>query len=110
MLSLLRQNYCILSGSNLVGNRFHLCNSCFKVNPTIDTTLMADLPTCRVTEAKPFLHTGVDYAGSLSIILNRYKGTRHQKAYVCLFICLVTRCTLIELAVDLSTSECDAHV
>ncbi|KAI8441772.1 hypothetical protein MSG28_005461 [Choristoneura fumiferana] len=104
MLSLLRQRYWILSGRNLVRKRFRLCNHCFKVSPSIDSPLMADLPSCRVTEAKPFIHTGVDYAGPLPILLSRYRGARQQKAYICLFICLVTRCTHIELAVDLSTS------
>lgn len=104
LMSLLRHKYWIISGRNLVRKRFQMCVQCFKVDPKMEPPLMADLPVCRVTEAKSFLHTGVDYAGPLPILLSRYRGARQQKAYICLFICLVTRAVHIELAVDLSTA------
>ena len=103
LMSLLRQKYWIMSARNIVRKRFHLCNICFKTNPKPMFPLMGNLPPCRVREAKPFLHTGVDYAGPLQILLQRRRGARSQKAYICLFVCLVTRAVHIELASDLST-------
>lgn len=87
MLSLLRQRYCILSGRNLVRKRFHMCNLCFKVNPTLNSPLMADLPTCRVTEARPFLYTCVGYAGPLPIILRHYGAHVSRRLILaCIFV------------------------
>lgn len=103
LMSLLRQKYWILSARNLIRKRVHLCNTCFKTNPKSNFPIMGDLPECRVKQSKPFLHTGVDHAGPIAITMNRQRGTRRLKAYICLFICLVTRAVHIELVSDLST-------
>ncbi|GBP64868.1 hypothetical protein EVAR_89947_1 [Eumeta japonica] len=65
--------------------------------------LMADLRSYRVQEAKTFCHTGIDYAGPLYIIPYRRRGVQKLKAYVCLFVCLVTKAVHIELASDLNS-------
>lgn len=101
--SLLRQKYWILSSRNVIRQRIHACNSCFKNSPSHLNTKMADLPSYRVNETKAFVHTGVDYAGPINITLCRRRGQRSQKAYICLFICLVTKAVHIELASDLSS-------
>ncbi|CAB3240783.1 unnamed protein product [Arctia plantaginis] len=65
---------------------------------------MADHRSCRVVEtAKPFVHTGTDYAGPFKVTMGRGRGIRSTKAYVCLFVCMTTRAVHIELAGDLST-------
>lgn len=61
------------------------CNSCFRINPSHPTPQMADLPSYRITEAKAFVHTGVDYAGPFRITLTRRRGQHSQKTYICLF-------------------------
>lgn len=101
--SILRQRFWIIGARNVI--RFHLakCNNCFKLNPKSTFPKMADLPTVRVTEAKPFLHCGVDYGGPFFVNLSRRRGAKSQKAYLCLFICLTTKALHLELASDLST-------
>ncbi|XP_050309975.1 uncharacterized protein LOC126745960 [Anthonomus grandis grandis] len=37
---------------------------------------MGDLPASRVSQVKPFLHTGVDYAGPFNVMMSRYRGCR----------------------------------
>lgn len=64
---------------------------------------MADLPSERVSQAKVFLSTGVDFTGAFYITLGRRRGIKSQKAYVCLFICLATKAVHLELASELST-------
>lgn len=64
---------------------------------------MADLPPVRICDTKAFTNTGVDYAGPIKITLTRRRGVRSQKAYICLFICLVTKAIHIELVTELST-------
>ncbi|GBP98390.1 hypothetical protein EVAR_72628_1 [Eumeta japonica] len=103
LLSLIRQRYWILSARNIIRQRVRKCNICFRTNPKPEFPLMADLPSYRVREAKAFCHTGIDYAGPLYIIPYRRRGVHKIKAYVCLFVCLVTKAVHIELASDLST-------
>lgn len=103
LLSLLRQKYWVLAARGLVRQRVQNCNHCFRLKPRSDAPLMADLPSARVGQAKAFLHTGIDYAGPFHITLSRHRGVKCQKAYLCLFVCMVTRAVHLELASDLTT-------
>ena len=63
---------------------------------------MGNLPKARVTPKRAFYTCGVDYAGPFQIrIILRSKTT--LKAYICVFVCFVTKAVHIELARDLST-------
>lgn len=62
---------------------------------------MGNLPSVRVQPCRAFLNVGLDYGGPFSIRVSRNKTT---KAYLCLFVCLVTKAVHLELATDLSTS------
>lgn len=104
LISILRQKYWFLSARRLVRNRIHKCLRCFKLNPKSTFPAMSDLPSCRVEPCKAFTHTGVDYAGPLYITTTRKRGVRSQKAYLCVFVCLVTKAVHIELASDLSSA------
>ncbi|XP_053686315.1 uncharacterized protein LOC128735856 [Sabethes cyaneus] len=65
--------------------------------------LMGELPTVRVTAARPFSRTGVDYFGPIYV----RPGPRRTavKGYVAVFICMCTKAVHLELVTDLST-EC----
>ncbi|KAL0895261.1 hypothetical protein ABMA27_011414 [Loxostege sticticalis] len=103
LISILRQRFWILDARTVVRARVRKCNYCFRVNPSHPTPMMADLPSYRVSEAKAFVHTGVDYAGPLRITLTRRRGQHSQKAYICLFVCLVTKAIHIELVSELTS-------
>lgn len=104
LMSILRQRFWILDARTVIRARVRKCNCCFRLNPSHPTPKMADLPSFRVTEAKAFVHTGVDYAGPLRITLARRRGQHSQKAYICLFVCLVTKAVHIELVSDLTSN------
>uniref|UniRef100_A0A183BU61 Integrase catalytic domain-containing protein n=1 Tax=Globodera pallida TaxID=36090 RepID=A0A183BU61_GLOPA len=57
-----------------------------------------DLPEERVSEARPFFQTGVDYFGPLHV----RQGQETVKIYVALFTCLVIRAIHLEVAEDYS--------
>ena len=67
----------------------------------------------RVQQSFPFSYVGVDYAGPLMIKQNThtsYKVGRHnthtacnEKAWLCMFICCVTRAVHIDVVTDLSS-------
>lgn len=58
---------------------------------------MGSLPRERVTPARSFLHSEVDYAGP--ILLWMTKG-RAYKAFIAIFVCLTTRAVHLEVASD----------
>jgi len=64
---------------------------------------MGQLPKERVTPSRPFLHSGVDYAGPLTLKTWRGKNARTYKAYIVLFICLSTSAVHIEIVSDYSS-------
>ncbi len=62
---------------------------------------MPALPRTRVSEAHPFIHTGLDYMGPLQI----KTSDGAKKVWICLFTCLVTRAVHLELVLDMSAEE-----
>jgi hypothetical protein len=103
-MSILRQRYWIMSARRIVRQRIHNCNKCFRSNPRPTFPLMSSLPDFRTRPvAKSFTHTGCDYAGPIAYTPVRRRGSRAEKAYICVFTCLTTRALHIELVTDLST-------
>lgn len=66
---------------------------------------MADLPYYRVNPSRPFLRTGVDYAGPFKIKEGSTRSKRMVKGYLCIFVCLSTKAVHLELAHDLTTDS-----
>ncbi|CAK1601292.1 unnamed protein product [Parnassius mnemosyne] len=64
---------------------------------------MRSLPAVRCTPARPFLHSGVDYAGPINIRTSKCRGHHAYKGYICVFVCMVTRAIHLEAVSDLST-------
>lgn len=65
---------------------------------------MGDLPAARSTRSRPFLHSGLDYAGPFQVRTSKGRGQKSHKAYLALFVCLSTRAIHLELVSDY-TSE-----
>ncbi|XP_046608758.1 uncharacterized protein LOC124299539 [Neodiprion virginianus] len=64
---------------------------------------MGQLPQSRVTQSRPFLHSGVDYAGPFSIRASRGRGAKSCKGYIVIFICFTTSAVHLELVSDYTT-------
>lgn len=101
LLSSLNETFWILSARSTVRNVLHKCIICFRQRPKNLQQIMGNLPSVRVNPSRAFLNVGVDYGGPFAIKLSRNKST---KAYLCLFVCLVTRAIHLELASDLTTN------
>ncbi|XP_070138639.1 uncharacterized protein [Drosophila bipectinata] len=100
----LRQRYWILGARNLVRKTVFNCRTCFLQRRHTSSQLMADLPEFRVQPARCFLHTGLDYAGPVSIKTSTGRTPRFGKAWFAIFVCLSTKAIHIELVSDLTTS------
>lgn len=104
LLASLRDRYWFISGRNLAKKIVHKCIRCFRFNAKNVQAIMGDLPKARVTPARPFLNSGVDYAGPFYIRDRKTRNYKKIKAYVCLFVCFATKAVHLELVGDL-TSE-----
>lgn len=102
-LSSLRQRVWIINGRNAVRKVIHNCLRCFRFHAKAAEQIMSDLPSIRVTPARPFLHVGLDYGGPINVKQFRIRKPLITKGYICLFICMVTKAIHLELASDMST-------
>lgn len=104
MLCYLRSKYWILKAKSIIRKHVHKCLICARLSATTRAQIMGDLPDERVTPSRPFLNSGVDFAGPFQILLSKGRGNKTTKAYVSIFICMATKAIHIELVSDL-TSE-----
>ncbi|XP_076376168.1 uncharacterized protein LOC143258753 [Megalopta genalis] len=102
VLTSLQTRYWLVSAKHNVKRNIRKCVRCFKTNPLSQTYQMGQLPASRVTPARPFITCGVDYAGPF-FTKERTRSKVTVKAYLCIFVCFVTKAVHIELATDLST-------
>lgn len=66
-LAYIRETYWILEGRAPVCSHILKCVRCARYRSIRAQQLMGQLPSPRVTLSCPFLHTGVDYAGAVTI-------------------------------------------
>ena len=60
---------------------------------------MAPLPEDRIKPAPPFTNVGLDFVGPL------FLKDSGEKAYICLFICAVTRAIYLELVSNMTVER-----
>ena len=112
----LRRQFWILKGRRTVKSVIKNCTICQRHNNPFLQQKMAPLPDFRTDrETRPFAHTGVDYAGPISVkpVYPQYEKKGKQvelidnvhSSWICVFTCAVTRAVHIELVSDCST-EC----
>jgi hypothetical protein len=99
-LRLARQHYWIPRGRALVKRIIQQCVTCVRWRAAIPQQLMGNLPPERVTPARPFLRTGIDYAGPIQLRTSKGRGQRSHKAFIAVFVCLATRAVHLEVVSD----------
>lgn len=104
MICYLRTKFWIIRVKTAVKNHIRKCLICARQKAASRTQIMGDLPKQRVTEARPFLHSGVDFAGPLQVLMSKGRGAKSNKAYIAIFVCMAVKAIHLELVGDL-TSE-----
>jgi hypothetical protein len=104
LLSIIREQFWIKRGRDLVAKIVHACVTCHRFRATKSMQLMGQLPPSRVNPAPVFTQTGMDYAGPFTLALRTGRKPPMTTAYVALFICMATKAIHLELASDLSTA------
>ncbi|XP_025267294.1 uncharacterized protein LOC112638912 [Camponotus floridanus] len=102
-LGLLRLRYWIPRGRSIVKGTIHRCVTCVRWKAAVPQPMMSSLPTARVAPARPFLRTGVDYAGPILIRTGKGRGHKSHKGFIVVFICFATKAVHLETASDYST-------
>ncbi|XP_011864758.1 PREDICTED: uncharacterized protein LOC105560332 [Vollenhovia emeryi] len=102
-LSHIRQQYWILGGRAPVKSHILRCVTCARQRGIRAHQLMGQLPLSRVTQARPFTHTGVDYAGPLTVKTWKGRGAKTCKGWICVFVCFATSAVHLEAVSDYSS-------
>jgi hypothetical protein len=103
MLSVIRQKFWILGGRRPISAFVRRCVKCYRFRANAAKELMGQLPSIRVTPSRPFLNTGIDYAGPFQIRSWRGRSSRQYKSFLVIFVCLTTSAAHLELATDYSS-------
>lgn len=79
------------------------CLRCYRLSAKPPEPVMADLPKSRFETARAFTNVSADFCGPFSVHEGPRPRARTLKAYVCVFTCMATRATHLEVVEDLST-------
>lgn len=103
LLAILHREFWILSARRAIRNVIFRCIPCYRLKAAMVQPQMGDLPPDRITAARPFSGVGTDFAGPFSIKVSSLRNAKVVKAYLCVFVCLVTKAVHLEVVSSLST-------
>ncbi|KAL4134679.1 hypothetical protein QTP88_000194 [Uroleucon formosanum] len=102
LLSYIQINYWPIRGRNIASRTVHHCIQYFRAKPRSITPFMAPLPRQRTTIEGPFSRCGVDFCGPM-MIRSGIRRVKSVKAYISVFVGLVTRAIHLELVSSLTS-------
>ncbi|XP_048481684.1 uncharacterized protein LOC119693389 [Plutella xylostella] len=104
-MSYLRSKYWIVRTKGLVKSHIHKCLTCAKHSAIAKKQIMGELPKVRVTPARAFIRSGVDFAGPFHVLFSKGRGAKTNKAYIAIFICMATKAIHLELVGDMTSQS-----
>jgi hypothetical protein len=102
--ALILKKYWIISLRSILRQRIHKCIRCYRFQGKPLQPPMADLPSCRITESRPFSSVGIDYAGYFTTKASPLRTTKTFRGYLCIFVCMATKACHLEYVSNLSTA------
>lgn len=103
MTSHIRQKYWLPRIRSHLKYHIHRCIPCFRQKKQFSQQQMGNLPPQRLTPARAFLNSGVDYAGPVTLRTSELRNSKLIKGYIAVFVCLCTRAIHLEMVSDLTT-------
>jgi len=103
MQQILVETYYIPAIKSNIHRIISKCPSCIRWLGKPRQPEMSQLPVERIQPGPTFQKVGIDYSGHFFIKSSTLRGAKTIKAYVIVFICLVTKAVHLELCPDLST-------
>ncbi|XP_075152559.1 uncharacterized protein LOC142226424 [Haematobia irritans] len=104
MLRVLRSEFWIPRSKNLIKSVIGRCRTCAICAKRSREQIMSALPVSRTLIDRPFLRTGVDFAGPYDIKNYTGRACLITKGYVSIFVCFATKAVHLEAVSDLSTA------
>lgn len=103
----IRQRYWIPKVRSGLKNFTRNCVTCVRHKPEYLEQLMGDIPTEKTVPGKPFLSSGVDYAGPITFkYMDKTEATISvHKGWIVVFVCLKTRGVHLDLVKVLTSSS-----
>lgn len=101
-LATIRQTYSIIGGRTPIRSFILRCVKCSRQRAITAQQLMGQLPSSRTQPSRPFSHSGIDYAGPMTLKTWRGRGAKTYKGYIALFVCLATSAIHLEIVTDYS--------
>lgn len=103
----IRQRYWIPRIRDELKRFTRTCLVCVRFKPVYQEQLMGILPSERTVPGKPFLNSGVDYAGPLKFKYVDKNGQTisEHKGWIAVFVCFKTRGVHLELVRDLTSAS-----
>lgn len=108
MLQYIRKKYWILGARRLAKRITKECPICFRLRMKTSQQLMSPLPSIRTnrTDKKiAFVNVGIDYAGPVTLRSHLGRAPKLEKAWIAVFVCLLTRAIHLELVHSASTKS-----
>ncbi|XP_029164932.1 uncharacterized protein LOC114945229 [Nylanderia fulva] len=102
-LGLLRLRFWVPRGRTVIKQQLHRCVTCTRWRAATPQPPMGNLPRDRVTPTRPFLSTGLDYAGPIFIRTSKGRGHRSQRGYIAVFVCFWSKAIHLEVVSDYSS-------
>ena len=96
MEALLYQSYYPVGCRQMVKSVCTHCVVCRKALAKTIIQFMGDLPDHRISPARPFDYTGMDFAGPFDVKRGHTRKPVLVKAYACLFVCMSTKAVHID--------------
>lgn len=103
LLYAVRRKYWPLCGQRVVHNVVRSCVPCFRAKPQGVQQLMGTMPSVRVTPARLFLNTGIDFCGPIKLKNPLQRKHNITKAWICVFVCMSVKAIHLEIVTSLST-------
>ena len=79
------------------------CVTCQKTYARVVQQRMGELPSSRVTPARPFSTIGVDFAGPVTYKEGNVRKPTVKKGYICVYVCFVIKAVHLDLVADMTT-------
>ncbi|XP_058816785.1 uncharacterized protein LOC131680081 [Topomyia yanbarensis] len=105
LLAIIKQRFWPVRGRDLARRTVGQCVTCFRCRPKTSDQYMAPLPPVRITTAKVFEHTGLDYCGPFLVRQLAGRGAS-VKVWVAVYGCFVVKAVVLDIVAGLSAAAC----
>lgn len=103
VLANVRLKYWPIGGRSTLKQIINKCIKYIRFKASTAEQLTGNLPIDRVTMQRPLQAVGVDFAGPITLRASRLRKAPRVKAYITLFVCMVTMAVHLDLVTSLST-------